>query len=114
KKEGARQLFQSLKKFKALPDYVQVWPAHGAGSACGKALGAVPSSTVGYEKIQNWALQYENEEEFTRALLDGQPEPPKYFAKMKQLNKEKRPLLTEVPSPKKLTEKEFLKAYKEG
>lgn len=42
---GARQMFQSLKKFKMLPDYLQVWPAHGAGSACGKALGAVPVST---------------------------------------------------------------------
>nr|MCU0365231.1 MBL fold metallo-hydrolase [Ignavibacteriaceae bacterium] len=48
---GARQMFHSLKKFKSLPDHLQVWPAHGAGSACGKALGAVPSSTVGYEKL---------------------------------------------------------------
>ncbi|MCH8127844.1 MBL fold metallo-hydrolase, partial [candidate division KSB1 bacterium] len=49
--QGARQLFQSLKKFKALPDHVQVIPGHGAGSACGKALGAVPATTVGYEKL---------------------------------------------------------------
>lgn len=40
------------EKFAALPDYVQVWPAHGAGSSCGKALGAVSSSTVGYEKSE--------------------------------------------------------------
>ena len=52
KEAGARQMFQSLKKFAALPDYVQVWPAHGAGSSCGKALGAVSSSTVGYEKSE--------------------------------------------------------------
>lgn len=84
---GARQMFQSLKKFKELPDYLQVWPAHGAGSACGKALGAVPVSTVGYEKLNNWALKIEDEEEFVRLLLTGQPEPPKYFAMMKKVNK---------------------------
>src|SRR5262245_54783780 len=53
---GARALFRSLVRFRALPDHVQVWPGHGAGSACGKALGAIPSSTVGYEKLGNWAL----------------------------------------------------------
>ncbi|AZU62683.1 MBL fold metallo-hydrolase [Neobacillus mesonae] len=84
---GARQMFQSLKKFKELPDFLQVWPAHGAGSACGKALGAVPVSTVGYEKRNNWALRMGNEEEFVNTLLSGQPEPPKYFAMMKTLNK---------------------------
>ncbi|MBD3919737.1 MBL fold metallo-hydrolase [Paenibacillus sp. PR3] len=84
---GARQMFQSLKKFKALPDFLQVWPAHGAGSACGKALGAVPSSTVGYEKRNNWALKMDDEESFVRELLAGQPEPPKYFARMKHINK---------------------------
>lgn len=112
---GARQMFQSLKKFEALPDYVQVWSGHGAGSACGKALGAVHSSTVGYEKIRNWAFQYKNNENgFVKNLLDDQPEPPKYFAKMKQLNKEERPLLLSVPKHKKLSKDEFLKAYKGG
>ena len=49
---GARQLFASLRdKFLTLPDHVQVHPGHGAGSACGKALGAIPSSTVGYERL---------------------------------------------------------------
>ena len=53
---GARDLFKSAERFKTLPDYLQVWPAHGAGSACGKGLGAIPSSTVGYEKLFNPAL----------------------------------------------------------
>jgi hydroxyacylglutathione hydrolase len=53
---GARQMFHSLQRFKGLPDYLQLWPGHGAGSACGKALGAIPSSTIGYEKLFNWAL----------------------------------------------------------
>ena len=55
----ARRLFESLKaSFWTLPDWVQVWPGHGAGSACGKALGAVASSTVGYEKLTAWWAPY--------------------------------------------------------
>lgn len=115
KELGAKQMFQSLNNFAELPDYVQVWPAHGAGSACGKALGAVPSSTVGYEKIRNWAFQFaNNEKEFVNTLLDGQPEPPKYFAMMKHLNKVDRPLLSEVPQHTELSKDQFLKAYNDG
>lgn len=86
--KGAEQMFQSVQRFKKLPDYVQIWPGHGAGSACGKSLGAVPSSTVGYEKENNWALNHEDENAFTEELLDSQPEPPKYFSMMKKLNKQ--------------------------
>ena len=112
---GAKQMFQSLKKFAALPEYVQVWSGHGAGSACGKALGAVHSSTVGYEKIRNWAFQYGNDEaSFTNYLLADQPEPPKYFAMMKHLNKVERPLLIEVPKHPKLSNEQFVTAYENG
>lgn len=115
KEIGAQQMFQSLKKFHALPDYLQVWPAHGAGSACGKSLGAVASSTVGYEKIRNWALQFEeNEKDFTTYLLADQPEAPSYFAMMKKLNKTKRPLLIEVPKLSNLSLIEFEKAKNFG
>jgi len=85
---GARDLFKSAERFKRLPDYLQVWPAHGAGSACGKGLGAIPSSTVGYEKLFNPALQYSDEEAFVQYILADQPEAPKYFAVMKRVNKE--------------------------
>lgn len=112
---GAKQMYESLYRFTTLPDYVQVWPGHGAGSACGKALGAVPSSTVGYEKLRNWALRYGSDEKsFVRDLLEGQPEPPKYFAMMKKLNKIDRPLLTEVPKPKKLSINDLNKAITDG
>jgi len=96
--EGAKTMFNSLKRFKQLPDHIQIWPAHGAGSACGKALGAVPGSTVGYEKLVNWALKHTDEDAFVKELLDGQPEPPYYFAKMKSLNKIDRPLLSDIPA----------------
>src|SRR5690606_4990179 len=66
---GARDMFQSVQRFKQLPDHLIVWPGHGAGSACGKSLGAVPISTVGYEKHFNWALQIDEEAEFVEALL---------------------------------------------
>lgn len=115
KEAGAKQMFGALKKFASLPGYVQVWPAHGAGSACGKALGAVPGSTVGYEKIRNWAFQYSGDESgFVEYLLADQPEPPRYFAMMKQLNRVPRPLLVAVPGHPKLTKEQFLSAYNKG
>src|SRR5690606_2340989 len=83
KEIGGQQMFECVKKLAELPDYVQVWPGHGAGSACGKALGAVPSSTVGYEKIRNWAFQFGDDYEgFKNYLLSDQPEAPVYFAMM--------------------------------
>lgn len=115
KEAGAIQMYRSIQKFEALPNHLQVWPGHGAGSACGKALGAVPSSTVGYEKIRNWAFNYDNNQDgFVKYLLADQPEPPKYFAMMKHLNKVDRPLLTEVPVQKKLTGTEVKEAMAQG
>ena len=96
---GARTLFRSLARFRALPDHVQLWPGHGAGSACGKALGAVPSSTVGYEKRANWALAIDDEDAFVRAVLEGQPEPPRYFAQMKRINRDGPSILGGFPVP---------------
>lgn len=112
---GAKEMYKSINKFSSLPEYIQVWPGHGAGSACGKALGAVPSTTVGYEKVRNWAFQYQNDEKgFVQYLLADQPEPPKYFAMMKSLNKIDRPLLTEVPTLKKLSAADLKDAMAKG
>lgn len=107
---GAKNLFKSLKeKFVNLPDHVQIHPAHGAGSACGKALGSIPSSTVGYERLYAWWAKYvqnDDEEGFVNELLAGQPEAHSYFARMKHQNKvgpavmgERKPL-EEVPAEK--------------
>lgn len=96
---GARQMFYSVQRFKDLPDYLQVWPAHGAGSACGKGLGSIPSSTVGYEKLFNPALTYDDEDQFVEYLLADQPEPPTYFAVMKRVNKEGPAVLRGLPVP---------------
>ena len=96
---GARTLFRSLDRFRGLPDHLQVWPGHGAGSACGKALGAIASSTVGYERLANWGLAVTNEDEFVHLVLAGQPEPPRYFAEMKRINKEGPRSLGGFPAP---------------
>ena len=96
---GARTLFHSLERFRALPDFVQVWPGHGAGSACGKSLGAVPTSTVGYEKRFNWGVGTTSEADFVEMVLAGQPEPPFYFAQMKRINKEGPRILGGFPQP---------------
>ena len=90
--EGARQLFTSLRdKFLTLPDFVQVYPGHGAGSACGKALGAIPSSTVGYERLYAWWGPYlaaNDEQGFIDELIDGQPDAHAYFGRMKRQNRQ--------------------------
>ena len=112
---GAKQMYKSIQRAAKLPDHLQLWPGHGAGSACGKALGAVPSSTMGYEKIRNWAFRFTDDEQgFIDFLLADQPEPPKYFAMMKKLNKVGRPLLTEVPALKHLSEVELFAAVEKG
>jgi hydroxyacylglutathione hydrolase len=99
--DGAKQLFASLRdKFLTLPDYVQVWPAHGAGSACGKALGAVASTTVGYERMFSWWAPFVKNNDldgFVTSLLEGQPDAPSYFARMKRHNKAGPALLAKHP-----------------
>jgi hydroxyacylglutathione hydrolase len=100
---AARTLFQSLQRFKALPDFLQIWPGHGAGSACGKALGAVPQSTLGYERRFNWAFRVTDEQTFVDRVLAGQPDPPRYFAEMKRLNKEGPHLRAETRPPEHLS-----------
>ncbi|MGH7604165.1 MAG: MBL fold metallo-hydrolase [Gemmatimonadaceae bacterium] len=84
---AARELFHSIHEFLRLPDFVQIWPGHGAGSACGRSLGAMPQSTLGYERLFNWALSQMDEKEFVRRVLEDQPVPPRYFARMKNINR---------------------------
>jgi hydroxyacylglutathione hydrolase len=108
---GAKQLFASLRdKFLNLPDYVQVWPAHGAGSACGKSLGAVASTTVGYERLFSWWVPFlENNDVagFTKALLEDQPDAPLYFGRMKRQNKAGPAILGERPELKEFKASEL-------
>ncbi len=76
----AKQMYHSLRnKLMALPNDVLVYPAHGAGSLCGKGLSEQNHSTIGAEKFNNWSLQNMSEEDFVKELLTDQPFIPKYF-----------------------------------
>ncbi len=104
KEVSAQLLYKSIQRFKELPDYLQVWPGHGAGSACGKDLDAVPQSTVGYERRFNPALgMFANESIFVESILYGQPEPPYYFARMKRDNRDGPAILGQFPKPEPVT-----------
>lgn len=101
---AARRLFASVGRLREIADFVQVWPGHGAGSACGKALGAVPTSTIGYERRFNPALRAaDSEAGFVKYILSGQPEPPLYFADMKRDNRLGPRLLGRLPRPARIS-----------
>jgi hydroxyacylglutathione hydrolase len=101
---SARTLYKTVEEFKNMPEYMQIWPGHGAGSACGKALGAIPETTVGYELRYNNSLKSAiSEDNFVKFILEGQPEPPLYFARMKRDNKIGPALIDGLPQPKRLT-----------
>jgi hydroxyacylglutathione hydrolase len=102
---AAQQLHASLRQVATWPEFMQVWPGHGAGSACGKALGAVPFSTVGYERRFNGVLSlaHDSGDAFVEAVLSGQPEPPPYFARMKQLNRDGAPVLGRIHTPARMS-----------
>lgn len=111
---GARDLFASLRdRFLTLPDYVQVLPAHGSGSACGKALGAIPASTVGYERNFSWWSQYlknDDEQGFVDELLSGQPDAHAYFGRMKIENKIGPAVIGDMPELVEYTANELRSA----
>lgn len=101
--ESAEVLFDSLQQFKQLSPDLMLWPGHGAGSACGKSLGAAPVSTVGQELTTNPSLQASSDKKtFMEFILDGQPEPPPYFARMKTLNRSGPAVLATFPKPEQL------------
>lgn len=107
---SAKTLYHSVKEFKSMPDYLQIWPGHGAGSACGKALGAVPESTVGYElRFNNSIKAADSEQHFVNYILEGQPEPPLYFARMKRDNRKGPKVLEKMPEPDRLKIQELVK-----
>jgi hydroxyacylglutathione hydrolase len=100
--KSARTLFRSLRELDRFEEWLQIWPGHGAGSSCGKGISAVPHSTLGYERRFNWAFNTKSEDEFVAKVLAGQPDPPKYFATMKRLNKEGPRVLGGVRPPRRV------------
>lgn len=107
---AARDLYSSIREFQRLPDFIQIWPGHGAGSACGKSLGAMPQSTLGYERLFNWALGPISEAEFVHKVLEDQPVPPRYFARMKEINRSANASTSTVVVPRELPLSELERA----
>jgi rhodanese-related sulfurtransferase len=99
-------------KLLKLPDEVEVYPAHGAGSMCGRSLSKETSSTIGQQRKFNYALQPMAKDEFVRMMTADLPEAPAYFPKDAEINRTGAPSLGEVPSPAPLAphEVEYLAA----
>ncbi|SDH83138.1 Glyoxylase, beta-lactamase superfamily II [Actinokineospora alba] len=97
----ARALYRSTReRLLTLPDATRVFPAHGAGSACGKSLSTETSSTIGEQRTANYALAPMSEDEFVHAVCDGQSIAPMYFAFASHRNRENRPTFHEdLPVP---------------
>jgi len=107
---SARTLRESLtKRLAPYADFLQILPAHGAGSACGKSLGAVPTTTLGYERRFNapFKLAIQDGEAFVKDILQGQPDPPLYFATMKRVNRDGIAVTGAVPHPPHLSLVDF-------
>ncbi|HPD16217.1 MAG TPA: rhodanese-like domain-containing protein [Planctomycetota bacterium] len=113
-KELAASLFGNLKKLMALPDTCLVYPAHGAGSLCGKAMGAMRVSTIGYERAHNPALQHKTLDDFSKALLSGMPEAPDHFARCSDINRRGPALVAELSAPKPLSPAEVQALSSQG
>ena len=102
--ELARKLYRSLhEKLLGLPDETRVFPAHGAGSACGKNLSTETQSTIGEQRRTNYALQPMTEDQFVALVTEGQPLQPMYFSYDARRNRQLHALLDEVDLPAPLT-----------
>lgn len=108
KQELAHQLYQSIfERITSLPDFTEIFPAHGAGSLCGKAIGSRRSSTLGYERRYNGALKKKPEEKWVHDLLQDMPLSPPYFKRMKQVNRDgPRILGPELPGQRRWNAKQ--------
>jgi len=113
--ELARLLYRSTREqLLTLPDATRVFPAHGAGSACGKQLSTETSSTIGEQRRTNYALAPMTEQEFVTAITEGQPVAPLYFAFDARRNREQRDVLDEDTPPPSLTLAEVLDLQRAG
>ncbi|MGD9619253.1 MAG: rhodanese-like domain-containing protein [Mycolicibacterium sp.] len=115
REELADKLYDSLHdKLMTLPDATRVYPAHGAGSACGKNLSTELWSTIGEQKETNYALRAPDKATFMELVTEGQPPAPSYFVYNAVLNRKDRGLLDETAMPKAMTYEQVLDAMAAG
>ncbi len=113
--ELASHLYDSLHgQLLTLPDTTRVYPAHGAGSACGKNLSSDTWSTIGDQRQTNYALAPMSKDEFVAVVTEGQTAPPAYFAYDANLNREERPLLDETTPPPAMTIDDIVRQQRTG
>ncbi len=112
--ELAGMLYDSLQKLMKLPDSCQVYPAHGAGSLCGRNISAEKHSTIGRERDFNYALKPRTREQFVELITADFPERPDYFLRDAQINREGATQLNELPQLATLTPQQVLHKQEEG
>ena len=111
----AAMLYTSLHtRLLPLADSVEVYPAHGAGSMCGRRLSEERVSTIGRERAGNYALQAKSQEEFVKLLTAELPERPGYFALDAQINRQGAPALENLPPLRPLATEEARKEMESG
>lgn len=95
----AEQLFETVeRRFKPLEDALIVYPGHTAGSSCGKKIGDAPHTTIGQERIANYAFHAPEREQFIAKVLEGMPTPPTYYPVLKRVNKVGAPFVSDLPA----------------
>jgi hydroxyacylglutathione hydrolase len=111
----AALLYQSLhEKLLKLPDDTEIFPAHGAGSLCGRQMGSERSSTVGKQRRTNYALLARTQDEFIHLLTDSLPPRPEYFGRDVELNRQGASSINQLPPPVPLRAPEVLRLQSEG
>lgn len=113
--ELAAMLYHSLHdKLLKFPGDTQIFPAHGAGSLCGRQMSSERSSTIAREKLTNYALQAQSCDEFVRLLTDGLPPRPEYFGRDVEMNRSGASALDQIPPPMPVRAPEVFRLQKEG
>lgn len=114
KEELASSLYNSLRKIEQIGDNVEVYPAHGAGSLCGKALSSKLSSTIGTERMHNYALQIHPEKKFIDSFLEDMPEAPDHFLRCSEINRKGPAITSKLHKPSAYDPSEFVELIKSG
>jgi glyoxylase-like metal-dependent hydrolase (beta-lactamase superfamily II)/rhodanese-related sulfurtransferase len=110
-----KSLYVSLyDKLWSQPDWVEVYPAHGPGSLCGKNISAKLYSTIGFEKISNPAYSFSSYDEFKSHILEGMPEPPSYFFRTSEINRKGPAILDGLPGKVRLSVDDVNRLAKKG
>jgi hydroxyacylglutathione hydrolase len=111
----SHQLYETVsQRFAALPDEVIVYPGHTAGSACGKKIGDAPHTTIGAERVSNYAFQARDRDHFVRLVLDDMPKPPTYYPVLKRVNRDGAKLIADLPAPHALSPGEVADLRRSG